>query len=145
MSKELVKDRVIKYLTEDLFVPMDVIETDVELAEFEEGAEGTMDIVVSTLDNDGYYTPLMVVQCLDEDIEMEGELVEKQVEILEEIDNITNAGRMILTNGSQMMYADWTGNDYDEEADLPTYDKMVAEYRETEEAVKNMECDHEHN
>ncbi|EQF32804.1 hypothetical protein QEY_1509 [Clostridioides difficile CD165] len=31
MSKELVKDRVIKYLIEDLLVPQDMIDTNVEL------------------------------------------------------------------------------------------------------------------
>ncbi len=35
MSKQLVKERVIKYLVEDLLVPHDMIDTDVPLSEFE--------------------------------------------------------------------------------------------------------------
>ena len=50
MSKELVKDRVIRYLMEDLYVPEDMIDTDVALAEFEEGAEGVIDIMVNVKD-----------------------------------------------------------------------------------------------
>ena len=39
MSKQLVKERVIEYLMEDLLVPHDMIDTDVPLSEFEEGAD----------------------------------------------------------------------------------------------------------
>ena len=42
MSQELVKERVLKYLIEDLFVPQDMIDTNVSLNEFEEGAEGIL-------------------------------------------------------------------------------------------------------
>ena len=47
MSQQLVKERVIKYLMEDLLVPHDMIDTDVPLSEFEEGAEGVLDIIVN--------------------------------------------------------------------------------------------------
>ena len=36
MSQELVKERVLKYLIEDLYVPQDMIDTNVALNEFEE-------------------------------------------------------------------------------------------------------------
>ena len=35
MSKELVKDRVIKYLIEDLLVPQDMIDTNAEMKVFD--------------------------------------------------------------------------------------------------------------
>ena len=54
MSKQLVKERVIKYLMEDLLVPHDMIDTDVPLSEFEEGAEGIIDIIVSVKDKEDY-------------------------------------------------------------------------------------------
>ena len=116
MSKQLVKERVIKYLMEDLLVPHDMIDTDVPLSEFEEGAEGIIDIIVSVKDKEDYLVPVMLVSCLDEDVELEGEVVQKQIDFLEDVDNITTAGRIILTNGNQMMYADWTGEEYDTEA-----------------------------
>lgn len=50
----------------------------------------------------------MIVQCLDEDVELEGSFT-KQIEFLEEVDNITMSGRLVLTNGDAMMYADWRG------------------------------------
>ncbi len=78
MSKELVKDRVIKYLIEDLLVPQDMIDTNVDLAEFEEGAEGILDIVVNVKDEEDYYAPVMIVQCLDEDVELEGEVLQNK-------------------------------------------------------------------
>ena len=55
---------------------------------------------------------------------MEGEALQKEIDFLEDVDNITTAGRMILTNGNEMMYADWTGEEYNTEASLPTYDQM---------------------
>lgn len=144
MSKELVKDRVIKYLIEDLLVPQDMIDTNVELAEFEEGAEGILDIVVNVKDEEDYYAPIMIVQCLDEDVELEGEVLQKQIEFLEEVDNITMSGRLVLTNGDAMMYADWRGEEYDTEAALPTYDIMVKEFHEMEQQVKDLEEHHHH-
>ena len=138
MSKELVKDRVIKYLIEDLLVPQDMIDTNVELAEFEEGAEGILDIVVNVKDEEDYYAPVMIVQCLDEDVELEGEVLQKQIEFLEEVDNITMSGRLVLTNGDAMMYADWRGEEYDTEAALPTYDIMVKEFHEMEQQAKDL-------
>ncbi|MCC0636627.1 MULTISPECIES: type I restriction enzyme HsdR N-terminal domain-containing protein [unclassified Clostridioides] len=144
MSKELVKDRVIKYLIEDLLVPQDMIDTNVELAEFEEGAEGTLDIIVNVKDDEDYYAPVMIVQCLDEDVELEGEVLQKQIEFLEEVDNITMSGRLVLTNGDAMMYADWRGEEYDTEAALPTYDIMVKEFNEMEQQVKDSEEEHHH-
>ncbi|HBG8248372.1 TPA: type I restriction enzyme HsdR N-terminal domain-containing protein [Clostridioides difficile] len=142
MSKELVKDRVIKYLIEDLLVPQDMIDTNVELAEFEEGAEGILDIVVNVKDEEDYYAPVMIVQCLDEDVELEGEVLQKQIEFLEEVDNITMSGRLVLTNGDAMMYADWRGEEYDTEAALPTYDIMVKEFHEMEQ--QDLEEHHHH-
>ncbi|MGX9756246.1 type I restriction enzyme HsdR N-terminal domain-containing protein [Clostridioides difficile] len=144
MSKELVKDRVIKYLIEDLLVPQDMIDTNVELAEFEEGAEGTLDIIVNVKDDEDYYAPVMIVQCLDDDVELEGEVLQKQIEFLEEVDNITMSGRLVLTNGDAMMYADWRGEEYDTEAALPTYDIMVKEFNEMEQQVKDLEEEHHH-
>ncbi|CZR72978.1 type I restriction enzyme HsdR N-terminal domain-containing protein [Clostridioides difficile] len=144
MSKELVKDRVIKYLIEDLSVPQDMIDTNVDLAEFEEGAEGILDIVVNVKDEEDYYAPVMIVQCLDEDVELEGEVLQKQIEFLEEVDNITMSGRLVLTNGDAMMYADWRGEEYDTEAALPTYDIMVKEFHEMEQQVKDLEEHHHH-
>ena len=49
MSKEFVKERVLKYLMEDLLVPQDMIDTNVPLSEFEEGAEGVLDIIVNVV------------------------------------------------------------------------------------------------
>ncbi|HHY0068450.1 TPA: type I restriction enzyme HsdR N-terminal domain-containing protein [Clostridioides difficile] len=144
MSKELVKDRVIKYLIEDLLVPQDMIDTNVELAEFEEGAEGILDIVVNVKDEEDYYAPVMIVQCLDEDVELEGEVLQKQIEFLEDVDNITMSGRLVLTNGDAMMYADWRGEEYDTEAALPTYDIMVKEFHEMEQKAKDLEEHHHH-
>ncbi|HSQ87666.1 type I restriction enzyme HsdR N-terminal domain-containing protein [Romboutsia sp.] len=144
MSKQLVKERVIKYLMEDLLVPQDMIDTDVALAEFEEGAEGVLDIVVNVKDDKDYYAPVMIVQCLDEDIALEGEVVQKQIDFLEDVDNMTMAGRLVLTNGDAMMYADWTGEEYDTEASLPTYDVMVEEFFKMEELANELEHDHKH-
>ena len=137
MSKQLVKERVIKYLMEDLLVPHDMIDTDVPLSEFEEGAEGIIDIIVSVKDKEDYLVPVMLVSCLDEDVELEGEVVQKQIDFLEDVDNITTAGRIILTNGNQMMYADWTGEEYDTEAALPTYEQMEKELFEMEHVLSS--------
>lgn len=144
MSKQLVKERVIKYLMEDLLVPHDMIDTDVALSEFEEGAQGVLDVVVNVKDNEDYFAPVMIVQCMDEDVKLEGEVVKKQIDFLEDVDNITMAGRLVLTNGDAMMYADWTGEEYDTEASLPTYEVMVDEFFKMEEIAKEAEHEHHH-
>ncbi len=78
--------------------------------------------------------------------------LQKEIEFLEYVDNITMAGRMILTNGDQMMYADWTGEEYDTEASLPTYEQMEKEFFEAEEMAEGHDhhhhdgcgCSHDH-
>ncbi|MGL5311892.1 MAG: type I restriction enzyme HsdR N-terminal domain-containing protein [Peptostreptococcaceae bacterium] len=144
MSKELVKERVIKYLMEDLLVPQDMIDTNVPLAEFEEGAEGTLDIVVNVKDKQDYFAPVMIVQCMDEDITLEGEVLQKQIDFLEDVDNVTMAGRLVLTNGDAMMYADWTGEEYNTEASLPMYEQMEKEFFEMEALAEKEEQHHHH-
>ena len=81
----------------------------------------------------------MLVSCLDEDVELEGEVVQKQIDFLEDVDNITTAGRIILTNGNQMMYADWTGEEYDTEAALPTYEQMEKELFEMNTLIMDVD------
>jgi len=144
MSKELVKDRVIKYFIEDLFVPQEMIDTNVELSEFEEGAEGIIDIVVNVVDEDDFYVPVLICQCLDEDIPLEGDILEKQIDFLEEVDNITTSGRLVLTNGDEMMYADWKGEEYDTESALPNYETMVKEFKESGKLALELEKEHGH-
>lgn len=132
MSKELVKDRVVEYLIQELSVPENMVETDVPLSEYEDGVEGILDITVVTEDEEGSLIPLMVVQCMDDDIELDSDVVDGQMDYLELIDETTHVGRMILTNGDQMMYADWNGTELEEEDALPSYGRMVREFKETE-------------
>ena len=79
--------------------------------------------------------------------------LQKEIDFLEDVDNITTAGRMILTNGNEMMYADWTGEEYNTEASLPTYDQMQKEFFEMEAKLREEEnmhhgdgcgCGHDH-
>ena len=143
MSQELVKERVLKYLIEDLYVPQDMIDTNVALSEFEEGAEGVLDIVVNVQDKKGYFAPVLIVRCTDDDVVLEGDTLQKEIEFLEYVDNITMAGRMVLTNGEE----------YDTEASLPTYEQMEREFFEAEAMIEEHEhhhhdgcgCGHDHN
>ncbi|WAW15698.1 type I restriction enzyme HsdR N-terminal domain-containing protein [Peptostreptococcus equinus] len=142
MSKELVKERVVEYLIKELNVPEDMIEIDTPLSEYEEGVEGTLDITVVALDEDDCLLPLMVIHCLDDDIDLDEQVVEGQMDFLELIDETTHVGRMILTNGDQMMYADWNGTELEDEEALPTYDKMIEEYKATEKEYKDYVAEH---
>lgn len=155
MSKMDVKKRVIDYLIKELKVPENMIEEDVALSEYEEGIEGTMDITIVVEDSEDCLVPLMVIQCIDDDKELNEEEAEKYTDILETIDSATNVGRMILTNGDQMMYADWNGTELDEDDVLPTYEEMVKDFKDTEKEymeyleehpdhVCDENCDHEH-
>ena len=125
MSKELVKEAVVRYLIKELQVPEEMIEIDTPLSVYEDGAEGEIDITVLLEDGEDAVVPLMVVQCLDDEREMTDAVVEKQIGILEHIDSVTNVGRIILTNGSEMMYADCVGSNPENEGDIPTYRQMV--------------------
>ncbi|SFE42009.1 type I restriction enzyme HsdR N-terminal domain-containing protein [Peptostreptococcus sp. D1] len=143
MSKELVKDRVIEYLIDELGVPENMIEVDTPLSEYEEGIEGTIDITVVTEDDNGFLLPLMVVQCIDDDIELTESVVEAQMDFLELIDDTTQVGRIILTNGDQMMYADWNGTELEDEEALPNYESLIEEYKELEREYLEHEYNHE--
>lgn len=142
MSKELVKDRVIEYLIDELGVPENMIEVDTPLSEYEEGVEGTIDITVVTEDDNGFLLPLMVVQCIDDDIELTESVVEAQMDFLELVDDTTQVGRIILTNGDQMMYADWNGTELEDEEALPNYERLIEEFKELEREY--LEHEHEH-
>lgn len=150
MSKELVKDRVVEYLVQELGVPEDMVEIDTPLSEYEESVEGTIDITVTAEDEDGVLLPLMVVVCLDDDIELNEEVVEGQMDFLELVDDTTHVGRMILTNGDQMMYADWNGTELEDEEALPNYKQMLEEYKANEKEyheylAAHPEYEEEHN
>ena len=132
MSKELVKDRVVEYLIQELGVPENMVEIDTPLSEYEEGVEGTIDITVTAEDEVGDLLPLMIVLCIDDDIELTESLVKSKMDFLELIDETTHVGRMILTNGDQMMYADWNGTELEDEEALPTYSQMLEEYKANE-------------
>ena len=142
MSKELVKDRVVEYLIQELAVPEEMIEIDTPLSEYEEGVEGTIDITVTVEDEDGALLPLMIVVCLDDDIELTESVVEGQMDFLELIDESTHVGRMILTNGDQMMYADWNGTELEDEEALPKYSQMLEEFKAVEKEYKEYMADH---
>ena len=142
MSKELVKDRVVEYLIQELAVPEEMIEIDTPLSEYEEGVEGTIDITVTVEDEDGALLPLMIVVCLDDDIELTESVVEGQMDFLELIDESTHVGRMILTNGDQMMYADWNGTELEDEEALPKYSQMLEEFKVAEKEYKEYMAEH---
>lgn len=142
MSKELVKDRVVEYLIQELAVPEEMIEIDTPLSEYEEGVEGTIDITVTVEDEDGALLPLMIVVCLDDDIELTESVVDGQMDFLELIDESTHVGRMILTNGDQMMYADWNGTELEDEEALPKYSQMLEEFKAVEKEYKEYMAEH---
>lgn len=142
MSKELVKDRVVEYLIQELAVPEEMIEIDTPLSEYEEGVEGTIDITVTVEDEDGVLLPLMIVVCLDDDIELTESVVDGQMDFLELIDESTHVGRMILTNGDQMMYADWNGTELEDEEALPKYSQMLEEFKAVEKEYKEYMAEH---
>ena len=142
MSKELVKDRGVEYLIQELAVPEEMIEIDTPLSEYEEGVEGTIDITVTVEDEDGALLPLMIVVCLDDDIELTESVVEGQMDFLELIDESTHVGRMILTNGDQMMYADWNGTELEDEEALPKYSQMLEEFKAVEKEYKEYMAEH---
>lgn len=155
MSKVDVKKRVIDYLINELNVPENMIEENVALSEYEKGIEGTIDITIVVEDGEECLVPLMIIQCIDDNKELNEEEAEKYMDFLETIDSATNVGRMILTNGDQMMYADWNGTELDEDDVLPTYEEMVKDFKDTEKEymeyvaehpdhVCDENCNHEH-
>ena len=119
-------------MIQELGVPENMVEIDTPLSEYEEGVEGTIDITVTAEDEVGDLLPLMIVLCIDDDIELTESLVESKMDFLELIDETTHVGRMILTNGDQMMYADWNGTELEDEEALPTYSQMLEEYKANE-------------
>ena len=142
MSKELVVDRVVKYLIDELNVPEDMIELDTPLDEYEEGVEGLLDITVVAEDEDGCLLPLMVIKCFDDEIELDESVIDACMDELELIDATTHVGRMVVTNGDQMMYADCNGTEIDDDTDIPTYEDMIEEYKAMEKEYNDYVAEH---
>ena len=66
------------------------------------------------------------------------------MDYLEYVDSITTAGKMILTNGNEMMYLNCEEQEYDEEDPLPTYDEMVEDLKRFEKSIQEEEMLHAH-
>ena len=91
-----------------------------------------------------YYKGIKMSKILlvDDDIELTESVVDGQMDFLELIDESTHVGRMILTNGDQMMYADWNGTELEDEEALPKYSQMLEEFKAVEKEYKEYMAEH---
>ena len=150
MSKEMVREKMLNYLKNELKVPEKGIELDVSLTDFEENEEGTIDILVSHIDADDFYNPIMIIECLDKNtpIDIESGELDETIDKLGYFDQVVTAGRIVLANEDSMLlirHDDATGEYYIDEK-MPNYEKMVQEleYILANPPEHNHHHDHDH-
>ena len=148
MSKEMVRQKMVDYLKNELKVPEKGIELDVSLSDFEENEEGTIDILVSYIDEEDFYNPLMVIECLEEStpIDIESGDLDETIDKLGYFDQVVTAGRIVLANKDNLLlirHDDATGEYYVDEK-MPNYEQMVQELQHMLANPPEHNHDHEH-
>ena len=122
--EEIVRQKFVRYLIEELKVPKSKIELEVPMSHFKKHAKGRADIVVYGENNQGFNIPIIVVECKAPNISLTDDVwfqVYKYDEILE-------TSLIIITNGDFTYGATWD-EDYKEYyfvEELPKYKYILS-------------------
>lgn len=123
--KEVVRQKFIRYLIEELEVPKNKIDVEVSMTQFEEGSRGRADIVVYGENEEGYNIPIILIECKAPSVAIVDDSWFKTYEY----DEILGTDFIIITNGSETYAAIYDGEDeqyyYIEE--LPKYKQLLSD------------------
>lgn len=121
--EEIVRQKFLKYLIEELDVPKDKIDVEVPMSYFKKGSRGRADIIVYTENEDGYYIPIMIVECKAPHISLIDDVWDQVLRYNE----ILNTNTIVITNGNYTYGANWTDETetYKLLEELPKYNKLL--------------------
>lgn len=122
--EEIIRQKFVRYLIEDLNVPKSKIEVEVPMTHFKKGAKGRADIVVYGENKDGFNVPIILIECKAPNVPLIDEVWFQAYKY----DEILGAGFIIITNGNHTYGAVW--NEEDEEycfiEELPKYQQLLS-------------------
>lgn len=121
--KEIVRQKFVKYLMEELKVPKNKIEVEVSMSHYKNGAKDRADIVVYAESNSNELIPEFVVECKASTVPIVDEVWFQAYKYNEILD--TNL--VVITNGCNTYAAVW---DYEDESyyyieKLPNYEELL--------------------
>ncbi len=119
--EEIIRQKFVRYLMEELKVPKNKIEIEVPMTHFKKGAKGRADIVVYAEDKEGCLFPLIVVECKAPDVL----LIDEVWLQVYKYDDILQSGFIIITNGGFNYAAVW-----DEEEKKYFYIEELLDYEQ---------------
>ena len=119
--EELVRQKTIKFLQNNLGVPVSQIFVEESMAHTKKGARGRADIVVY---RDADCTDvLMIIECKAPHINVHGDEVFRQASGYREI---LNADYIMLVNGLEAVIYFYNNREYLEVKDIPSFEKLLA-------------------
>ncbi|MFU0824066.1 type I restriction enzyme HsdR N-terminal domain-containing protein [Clostridium sp.] len=123
--EEIVRQKFIRYLIEELKVPKNKIGVEVPMTYFKKGARGRADILVYGEDEEGYNVPIIIVECKAPGIPLVDEVWFQAYKY----DNILGAGFIIITNGDYTYAAVWdeVDKEYHYIEELPKYEDFISD------------------
>ncbi|GIW48998.1 MAG: restriction endonuclease subunit R [Caloramator sp.] len=119
--EEIVRQKFVRYLIEELKVPKNKIEVEVPMVHFKKGSKGRADIVVYAENNEGYLIPLILVECKAPNVPLIDEVWKQAIKYNE----ILGAAIIVITNGNNT-YAVV----FDDETKEYYYIEEIPEYKE---------------
>lgn len=121
--EEIIRQKFVRYLIEDLKVPKSKIELEVPMSHFKKGARGRADIVVYGENTDGINIPIMIIECKAPNIPLIDEVWFQAYRY----DDILGAGFIVITNGDKTYGAIWdkVNEEYYFIEEIPKYTELV--------------------
>lgn len=121
--EEIIRQKFVRYLIEELKVPKNKIELEVPMSHFKKGAKGRADIIVYGENDEMCDIPIMLIECKAPNIPLVDEVWFQAYKY----DYILGAGYIIITNGSVTYGAAWDEEDkeYYFVEELPRYEQLL--------------------
>lgn len=121
--EEIIRQKVARYLTEEIGVPLDRIKTEQPLRKYGVNHYGRMDIVIEELQKDGVRTPIALVECKAAGIELTYQVYNQAKDYAEAL----SIKYFFITNGDELSgYAyNELNNVYEEIKSIPSYKDML--------------------
>jgi hypothetical protein len=121
--EEIIRQKFIKYLINELKVPKSKLEVEVPMAHFKKGEKDRADIIVYGENKEGCNIPIMIIECKAPNVP----IVDETWFQAYKYDYILGAGLLLVTNGNNTYAAVWDEEDetYYLTEELPNYDNIV--------------------
>lgn len=128
--EEIVRQKVARYFIDFLNVPINLVQTEVNLSSFGSDKRGRIDIVINKLEDEMYY-PVAVIECKSENINLSSQTFKQASTYADEIE----ADYVFITNGDEILC--WHYNQdkesYEKVSHIPNYKEMLSNEIEIEE------------